>query len=81
MTYTANELIKKFEGNKHHVRFIKDMMKIGASMGVYSARGDFGTEKPCAYTDDKNTLQVIIRATKLIVRYDTMGRTGYVVYT
>lgn len=79
MTYSANELVKKFEANKTHVRFIKDMRKLGASMGVYSARGDFGTERPCVYTDDEHDLQSIIRATKVTVRWDALGK-RYVVY-
>ncbi len=74
MSYSAAELLEKFEGNETFVRFIKDMRKTGATMSVYSARGDFGKERPCAYTDDDHDLQSLIRATKVRVRHDTLGR-------
>lgn len=76
---TANELLKKFEGNKTHERFIRDMRKLGVTMAVYSPRGGYGIEIPAAYTDDEHTLQDVIRATKLTVKYDTLGK-RWVVY-
>lgn len=71
---TYGELLKKFKGNPTHERFVKDMAAIGASVRVYSARGDYGLEIPAVTTDDEHSEQDIIRATKINLRRDAMGR-------
>lgn len=74
MSETYSQLLERFKGNKTHERFIRDMATIGASVRVYSARGGYGTEIPAATTDDDHSEQDIIRATKINLRRDSMGR-------
>lgn len=78
MSATYMELLAKFS-NADHQKFIKDMRRFGVKVGVYAARGSFGKEGPCAYTDDEHDAQDIIRATKVKLRQDTLGK-RYVLY-
>lgn len=68
------QLLERFKASKIHARFIKDMMEHGIPVRVYSARGGYGVEIPAATTSDDFSEQDIIRATKVELRRDAMGR-------
>lgn len=78
MSATYAELLARFP-DKDHQKFIKDMRRAGVEVGIYSGRGSYGKEGPCAYTDDEHDAHTIVRATKVKLNQDTLGK-RYVLY-
>lgn len=78
MSKAYADLLRAFP-DKDHQRFVKDMQKAGVQVGIYSARGAFGKEVPCAYTDDEHDEQSIYGATKVALKRDSLGK-RYVLY-
>jgi hypothetical protein len=59
-------------------RFALDMDEAGIDWEDYHGRSYY--HGPAARTDSFFSLQDIIRATKVKVQWDSMGRDGYIVY-
>ena len=76
---THEELLAEFKDNKTYVKFIKDMREAGIPVRSYSGRGRYGKGCPAARTDDEFDEQTIMRATKVKLCRDNLGR-RYILY-
>lgn len=75
----AAALRELFKGDARYLQFIDDMTAAGIPVRSYTGRGMFGKCCPAACTSKEVALHDIMRATKVPLTTDSMGR-GVVCY-
>lgn len=67
----------RYYANPLHEKFVQDMNEAGYETKYY--RGRFFYQGP-AVKCEQDELQDIIRATRIVLQWDDLGRTGLVIY-
>jgi hypothetical protein len=61
-----------------HELFIADMRESGFTCEDYHGRHFY--HGPCVSVKGRDALQEVIRATRVPLQWDTLGKSGYVIY-